>query len=127
MELQEGVAQGYPVVPLDALPELRRPENREPFPSWLALDLGPGELAVLAVATSAVEPRPVALLDEALARRVAQAAGMTVWGTLRVLLEAKKRGHVERVAPLLDRLDAAGMYLSDTLRQRVLRLAGEEP
>jgi predicted nucleic acid-binding protein len=34
-------------------------------------------------------PDRVVLLDDMLARRTAQAAGLQVWGTLKVLLEAK--------------------------------------
>ena len=45
---------------------------------------------------------------------------------MRVLLEAKRRGHLNRVAPEMDALAASGMYLSDALRRRVLRLAGED-
>jgi predicted nucleic acid-binding protein len=90
---------------------------------WLALDLGAGELAVLALALE--HPRRVVLLDDARARRIAQGAGLTVWGTLTVLLEAKSRGLTERIAPHIDQLRAAGMWMSDAIRQRVFALAGE--
>jgi len=68
----------------------------------------------------------VILLDDALARRIAQAAGLEVWGTLRVLLEAKSQGLTESIEPLVNRLEEAGMWISDSIRQRVLALAGEE-
>jgi predicted nucleic acid-binding protein len=72
-----------------------------------------------------MEARRVVLLDDALARRVAQAAGLTVWGTLKVLLEAKHQGLTERVEPLIGRLVKTGMWLSDDIQQRILALAGE--
>jgi predicted nucleic acid-binding protein len=90
---------------------------------WLALDLGPGELAAMAVALE--NPTLVVLLDDQLARRTARAAGLDVWGTLRVLLEAKARGLTERVAPLLDLLSMSGMWLSADIKERILLLAGE--
>lgn len=34
-------------------------------------------------------PDRIVLLDDSLARRIAQEAGLHVWGTLKVLLEAK--------------------------------------
>ncbi len=71
-------------------------------------------------------PERIVLLDDGLARRIAEAAGLTVWGTLRILLEAKSRGWIERVAPLLDRLVMTGMWISDDVRQRVLALADEK-
>ena len=68
----------------------------------------------------------IVLLDDALARRVAQAAGLTVWGTLKVLLEAKARGITNRLKPLVDGLTDSGMWLSDDIRRRLLALAGED-
>ncbi len=71
-------------------------------------------------------PRRVVLLDDDLARRVAKAAGLTVWGTLRVLLEAKSHGLTDRIEPLVDQLVDAGMWLSGEIRERILVLAGEK-
>jgi predicted nucleic acid-binding protein len=90
---------------------------------WLALDLGPGELGAMALALE--HPSRVVLLDDLLARRTAAAAGLQVWGTLRVLLEGKGRGLVADVAPLIDSLAAAGLWISADVRQRILKLAGE--
>lgn len=92
---------------------------------WLSLDLGPGELAAMALA---LENRThVVLLDDLLARRTAQAAGLSVWGTLKVLLEAKTQGLTPSLEPLLCRLSEQGMWLSDEIRMRILALAGETP
>src|SRR5919199_980677 len=71
-------------------------------------------------------PANVILLDDRLARRVARAAGLTVWGTLKVLLEGKAQGLTDRIEPLLDRLQLAGMWLSADIRRRILALAQEE-
>jgi hypothetical protein len=49
---------------------------------------------------------------DALARRIAQSAGLTVWGTLRVLLEGKKLGFASEIAPLGDKLESSGMWIS---------------
>lgn len=70
-------------------------------------------------------PSRIVLLDDLLARRTAQAAGLTVWGTLKVLLEAKVQGLTERIEPLINRLSGTGMWLSDEVRQRILVLADE--
>ena len=71
-------------------------------------------------------PDRVVLLDDALARRIAQAAGLAVWGTLKVLLEAKAEGLTASLEPLIERLKDAGMWISDDIRRRVLALAGEK-
>jgi len=109
-ELEEGRLRGYDVPDGASL-------------NWLALDLGAGELAAMALALERREH--IVLLDDALARRTAQAAGLEVWGTLRVLLEAKSAGLTSRIEPFVDELAKAGLWLSDDLRRRVLALAGE--
>ncbi len=123
-ELKEGQKRGYDVPQVEnyAWLEVQEPDN---IPSaWLALDLGPGELAAMALALE--NPKRVILLDDMLARRVVQAAGLNVWGTLRVLLEGKQQGLTERIAPLLDRAEESGLWVSDSVRRRILTLAGEE-
>lgn len=70
-------------------------------------------------------PDRVVLLDDMLARRTAQAAGLQVWGTLRILLVAKSRGLVDEVEPYVAKLSDAGMWVSAEVKQRILVLAGE--
>jgi predicted nucleic acid-binding protein len=65
------------------------------------------------------------LVDEREARREAQRQGITVVGSLRVLTEAKHRGIIPQVKPVLDDLIAAGMYVSDVLYQTLLQQIGE--
>jgi len=90
---------------------------------WLALDLGAGELASMSL--SLEHPNRIILLDDMLARRTAQAAGLRVWGTLKVLLEGKSQGLTERIKPHVIRLSKSGMWISGDIRQRILALAGE--
>jgi hypothetical protein len=122
-ELRVGDERGHEVPQVSSYDWLRVVDPVSVPSEWLASDLGPGELAALALALE--NPGKVVLLDDALARRVAEAAGLTVWGTLRVLLEAKTSGLIDRIAPLVDRLSQAGMRISPAIRQRVLALAGE--
>ena len=99
--------------------------NPRSIPSeWLTLDLGAGELAALALGLE--NPERIILLDDSQARRIAEYAGLTVWGTLRVLLEAKAQGLTERIDPLVSRLRDSGMWISEEIRQRILRLARED-
>ena len=67
----------------------------------------------------------IVLLDDMLARRTAHAAGLQVWGTLKVLLEMKAQGLVNRVEPYVNRLTDAGMWVSDVVKRRILVLARE--
>lgn len=90
---------------------------------WLSLDLGAGELETMALALD--NPDRIVLLDDALARRIAIAAGLTVWGTLKVLLEAKSRGIISNIEPHVEQLKNAGMWISEDIKFRILALAGE--
>ena len=122
-ELSEGQRRGYDVPDPQHYDWLTVVEPRVIPPDWLNLDLGAGELAALALALE--RPECVVLLDDRQARRIAQVAGLNVWGTLRVLLEAKHQGLIERIATYLNALESTGMWISDTTRVRVLALAGE--
>ena len=123
LELKEGQQRGYDVPDLVNYSWLHVVDPRLMPSEWLALDLGAGERAAMALALE--NPDRVVLLDDMLARRIAQAAGLQVWGTLKVLLEAKSRGLIGSIAPQVNRLQETGMWISDEIRRRVLALAGE--
>jgi len=88
-ELQEGQRKGYDVPNLDDYLWLNIVNPKSTPSEWLTLDLGTGEIAVMALALE--NPDKVVLLDDTLARRIAQAAGLQIWGTLKILLEAKSQ------------------------------------
>ena len=90
----------------------------------LVTDLGPGETEVLALALECQDA--VVILDNALARQVAEAHGIKLTGTLGLLLDAKKAGLLASVAPALDELQALGFRVAPGTRDSVLKLAGED-
>jgi predicted nucleic acid-binding protein len=93
--------------------------------SPLVTDLGPGETEVLMLALEL--PDTVAVLDDALARRVAHTLNLKLTGTLGILIDAKRMGIISSVEPWLNRLQALRFHLAQHTRVAVLRLAGEEP
>ena len=122
-ELDEGRLRGYDVLNPRAYRwlEIVAPEHMPA--DWFALDLGAGEVAAMSLALE--NPGRVVILDDLLARRTAQAAGLQVWGTLRVLLAAKEAGLIPEIGSAVDRLRATGMYISGEVHRRILKLAGE--
>lgn len=90
----------------------------------LVADLGRGETEVLMLALEL--PGSVAVLDDAMARRVAFTLGINVTGTLGLLLDGKTAGWVPSVRPLLDRLQELGFWVSERARTLFLRSAAEE-
>jgi predicted nucleic acid-binding protein len=122
-ELQAGKSKGYDVPDPDDYSWLRVVNPKSTPSEWLALDLGTGEIAAMALA---LENRDrVVLLDDMLARRTAQVAGLQVWGTLKVLLEAKSMGLIDKVEPYVAKLSDSGMWVSSEVKQRILKLADE--
>lgn len=83
-----------------------------------------GEIAALSLA---VESKADAVLMDELAGRAAAAAlGLRTTGLLGILRDAKERGLITAVAPLLDRLEKeAEFWISASLRSMVLKAAGE--
>lgn len=86
------------------------------------LDQGEAEVIVLAQEQKA----DLVIIDELLGRRHAKRLGLSVTGTIGVLLRAKQEGHLERLAPYLDQLQRAGIHLSTRLIEQAIYLAGEE-
>ncbi len=129
---------------LDLLPALLDPIFAPPAvvqefgsrPAWLAevtpsdrgmiaalrliVDLGESEAITLAY-----EKGVRLIIDDLKGRQVAQQLGITVTGTVGLIVKAKQEGIVTAVRPLLDALDACQFRISGTLRAEALRLAGE--
>ncbi|NOY59045.1 MAG: DUF3368 domain-containing protein [Calditrichaeota bacterium] len=123
-ELENGREKGFDV-PIPYEYDWLKVINPKNLPSeWLSLDLGVGELYALALALENKDF--IILLDDLLARRTAKAAGLTVWGTLRVILEAKEKRIINKVKPSVLRLKEGGLWFSDDIFKRILRLADEE-
>lgn len=86
------------------------------------LDRGESEALALAIELAA----DLILIDEAAGRAVARREGIPVIGVLGVLLEARHRGLIGALAPLLDQLQTSHQFfISEKLRQQILRSAGE--
>lgn len=100
---------------------IRRPASAVALP--LVSDLGPGETEVLMLALES--PGAVVILDDGLARRVAETVGIPMIGTLGILRDAKTAGLISAVQPLLDQLQDQGFRLTSQTRIAVLRQVGE--
>ena len=102
----------------------RRAAQNRPLVTALRERLDPGEAETIALA---VECRPpFVLLDEREGRRAAHRFGLKTVGVVGVLLEAKARGAIAEVGPLLERLrQEAGFYLSDRVIHDARAFCGE--
>ena len=122
-ELEEGRSRGVDLPELHKLDRVlvRTPQSRTFVP--LVTDLGSGETEVLMLALEA--PEATVVLDDALARQLAEVLGLRLTGTLGLLLDAKQAGLVPALTPVLDQLQALRFRLAPHTRAAVLKLAGE--
>lgn len=89
----------------------------------LRTQLGAGESEVIALSTELTDV--VTVLDDKKARRVASEMKLNVKGTIGLLLNAKQRGLLSELKPILASLENAGFRMSRELFREALRLAEE--
>jgi predicted nucleic acid-binding protein len=90
----------------------------------LQRDLDAGEAEAIALALE--KKADLLLMDERLGRETAQYFGLRYIGLLGILTEAKHKGEVEAIKPVLDLLrNRAGYRISVELYRRVLHETGE--
>lgn len=122
-ELAQGRAQGISLPDPVSLPWI----IFCPIPPSMLIpavpNLGLGEREALSLAVTI--PDALVILDDALARNYAQQLSIQITGTLGVLLKGKQLGHVDEIAPLLDKLDTLNFRLAPATRSTVLKLASE--
>jgi predicted nucleic acid-binding protein len=123
-ELKEGQTQGEDVPRLESYPWIQIKDVSMPGYLRLIADLGPGESEVLALASN--HPTALVILDDKLARRIAEMQGFRLTGTAGVLLRAKRKGLVPALKPLVKNLLDLEFRLKPELVKEILELAGEE-
>jgi hypothetical protein len=88
----------------------------------LSLDAGEAE----AIACALEHKADLILMDERRGRLAVERLNLTCLGLLGILIEAKRRGMIAAVQPLLDDLIAkAGFWVAPPLYRRILDAAGE--
>lgn len=87
-------------------------------------DLGQGEAEVLALGCE--HKNSLLIIDDSLARKIAQLYTFRITGTAGVLLKAKQNKHIQEIRPIFNKLKDVGFYLSENLISDMLNAAGEE-
>lgn len=82
-----------------------------------------GEVEVMILAQE--QRADLVILDDNAAKKTARYLGLTVTGTLGVLLKAKRQGVIEEIGPLLSEMRQNGFYVGAIVENMVLEQAGE--
>ena len=96
-------------------------QDRKSIAYFLYLDKWEAEAIVLATESEA----DLILLEESPGRFHAKHAGLRVTGTIGILVKAKKQGLISELKPLILELKDKGVWLSESLIERILELANE--
>ena len=90
----------------------------------LAEVVDPGEASAIALAHE-IESNFL-ITDDLQARKLAAKLGLTIIGTLGILLRAKQKSLIVSLAPYLEKISKTNFRISAELIDRVLREAGEK-
>lgn len=82
-----------------------------------------GEVEVMILAQE--QKADLVILDDNAAKKTARYLGLTVTGTLGILLKAKRQGLIDEIRPLLFEMRQNGFYVSADVENMVLEQAGE--
>lgn len=93
------------------------------IPPHLLATLDKGEAAVIALAR--FEAISTVCIDEVVGRRIARLHGLTVTGSLGILLKARQQGLPVKLRDSVGRMRQHGIWIGPALEAEVFRLAGE--
>lgn len=85
------------------------------------LDKGEASAIALALETG----NSLLIIDESKGRKIAKQLGLAITGTLGVLAQAKLKGHIQLLKPLLEKIQQTNFRISEQLVQEVLKGVGE--
>ncbi|MYC75751.1 DUF3368 domain-containing protein [Candidatus Poribacteria bacterium] len=108
---------------LESAPWIKTVDLTDPETAAIYVELDDGEAESLALANE--HDACLVLLDEKVGRRTAKEIGLTVKGTVGILIEAKAEGLIDVIKPLLIQLQDNGIHLSESLINNALQNAGE--
>jgi predicted nucleic acid-binding protein len=90
----------------------------------LEMQIDKGEASAIALALETSEN--IVILDDWKARKVAERLGLSVTGTLGVIIKAKNTGIIPSIKPYLDKIRETNFRVSEELEQIALKEANEK-
>ncbi|MHB9101611.1 MAG: DUF3368 domain-containing protein [Sulfuricella sp.] len=122
--VDECAAGGKILVPeLTKLPWVEIVQSTHPILPSLLLDLDMGELHTLDMAKKLRADRVI--IDERIGRNLAEYIGLSVIGTLGVLLKAKQLGLIPSFSDAVSAMQENGIHYHPALVEKLIKHAGE--
>ncbi|MDJ0899962.1 MAG: DUF3368 domain-containing protein [Xenococcus sp. MO_188.B8] len=122
-ELNVGKNQGIDIPKIDEIAWIKICSVSSVAVLPTVIDLGKGEAEVIALGIE--NNNSLLVIDDQLARRIADLYNLKYTGTLGVLIKAKQAGYLKSIATVIRELRNQGMWLTDQIVNKVIKLAGE--
>ena len=122
-EIQAGGADGFASTEFEQMAWLHKQSQPVTIPMLLQNSLDTGEAAVIQLALQ--EGIALVAIDESVGRRFARLSGLSLTGSLGILLKAKKLGYPVLMKDAIQRMRQRGIWLGDKVVEFALREAGE--
>ncbi len=107
---------------LPAWVEIKDPGNKN-YQSIIEVSVDKGEASAIALAIELNDC--LLIIDDLKGRKLAQQLGLTVTGTLGVIIDAKLAGIIDSVKPVLSKIKSTNCRITEQLELLVLKKAGE--
>jgi predicted nucleic acid-binding protein len=122
-EIQAGGVDGFAITEFERTDWLHKQDKPVSVSSLLQNSLDVGEAAVIQLAL--LQGIPLVAIDETVGRRFARLSGLTVTGSIGILLRAKKLGYPLSMMEAVRRMRQRGIWLGDKVVEFALREARE--
>lgn len=122
-EILAGGSNGFAVAEFEAAFWLEKWQNPLNISPLLLNSLDLGEAAVIQLAMN--ENIKTVCIDETAGRRVTRLSGLSLTGSIGILLRAKQQGYVISMEEAIQRMTNRGIRLSETVIRFALQQAGE--
>ena len=122
-EIQAGGTDGFASTEFEQMAWLHKQSQPVTIPMLLQNSLDTGEAAVIQLALQ--EGIALVATDESVGRRFARLSGLSLTGSLGILLKAKKLGYPILMKDAIQRMRQRGIWLGDKVVEFALREAGE--
>jgi predicted nucleic acid-binding protein len=101
---------------------IKEPSNKN-YQSIIEASLDKGEASAIALAIEL--DNCLLIIDDLKGRKFAHQLGLTIIGTIGVIVDAKLAGIIPSIKPILSKIKSTNFRITDQLELLILKLAGE--
>lgn len=102
--------------------EIKEPSNKN-YQSIIEASLDKGEASAIALAIEL--DNCLLIIDDLKGRKFAHQLGLTIIGTIGVIVDAKLAGIIPSIKPILSKIKSTNFRITEQLALLILKLAGE--